>query len=255
MRLPVEWLRQCCIVDTPGTNAVIARHAQLTERIVPRADIIVFVTSADRPFSESERLFLSTIKSFHKKVVIVVNKTDIVRTDAEVEAVLDFVRMHGRTLLGHTPEVFGVSAQVALESKLAAGATSPSAARPAVAAEWERSRFGKFEVNLVGRLSSRTWQPRFHLARAAQAHIHALLSAESRVARKLLTPLGVAEQLTSDALVRVAERKRALKVRRPAPVLRSHRADENALPVPAGRYCDARARRGEHGAVLDRPGA
>ena len=234
--MPVEWLRQCCIVDTPGTNAVIARHAQLTERIVPRADIIVFVTSADRPFSESERLFLSTIKSFHKKVVIVVNTTYIVRTDAEVEAVLDFVRMHGRTLLGHTPEVFGVSAQVALESKLAAGATSPSAARPAVAAEWERSRFGKFEVNLhvVGRLSPRALQTRFHLARATQAHIHALLSAESRVARKLLTPLGVAEQLTSDALVRVAERKRALKVRRPAPVLRSRRVDENALPVPAG---------------------
>ena len=43
---------------------------------------------------------------------------------------------------------------------------------------------------------------------------------ESRVARKLLTPLGVAEQLTSDALVRVAERKRALKVwRRPPPQL------------------------------------
>ena len=78
VRLPVEWLRQCCIVDTPGTNAVIARHAQLTEGIVPRADIIVFVTSADRPFSESERLFLSTIKSFHKKVVIVVNKTEVV---------------------------------------------------------------------------------------------------------------------------------------------------------------------------------
>lgn len=219
--MPVEWLRQCCIVDTPGTNAVIARHAQLTERIVPRADIIVFVTSADRPFSESERLFLSTIKSFHKKVVIVVNKTDIVRTDAEVEAVLDFVRMHGRTLLGHTPEVFGVSAQVALEAKLAAGATPPPVARPAVAAEWARSRFGKFEVCPAAASSPpRAWPTPNHLARSAQAHIHALLSAESRVARKLLTPLGVAEQLTSDALVRVAERKRALKVwRRPPPQL------------------------------------
>ena len=76
---------------------------------------------------------------------------------------------------------------------------------------------GKASGRLVS--SSRAANP-IHLARAAQAHIHALLSAESRVARKLLTPLGVAEQLTSDALVRVAERKRALKVwRRPPPQL------------------------------------
>ena len=77
----------------------------------------------------------------------------------------------------------------------------------------------------------RTW-PTLTTRAAAQAHIHALLSAEARVARKLLTPPGVAEQLTSDALVRVAERKRALKVWRPAPVLRSCRADENDSPCP-----------------------
>ena len=103
VRLPVEWLRQCCIVDTPGTNAVIARHAQLTERIVPRADIIVFVTSADRPFSESERLFLSTIKSFHKKVVIVVNKTDL--SDA-VGADLGVMERDSALMRGEGPTIF-----------------------------------------------------------------------------------------------------------------------------------------------------
>lgn len=37
-----------------------------------------------------------------------------------------------------------------------------------------------------------------------------LLSAEERVARKLLTPLGVGEQVTSDALARLAQRKQVL---------------------------------------------
>jgi hypothetical protein len=55
---PVEWLRDLNIVDTPGANAVIQRHQEITEDFVPRSDLVLFVTSADRPFSESERLFM-----------------------------------------------------------------------------------------------------------------------------------------------------------------------------------------------------
>jgi small GTP-binding protein len=64
------------IVDTPGTNAIIRRHQEITEEFVPRADLILFVTSADRPFSESERLFLQRIREWGKKIVFVVNKAD-----------------------------------------------------------------------------------------------------------------------------------------------------------------------------------
>lgn len=46
------------IVDTPGTNVILSRQQRLTEEYVPRADLVLFVMSADRPFSESEvRLF------------------------------------------------------------------------------------------------------------------------------------------------------------------------------------------------------
>ena len=38
-----------------GTNAVIQRHQEITEHFVPRSDLVLFVTSADRPFTESER--------------------------------------------------------------------------------------------------------------------------------------------------------------------------------------------------------
>ncbi len=74
---PVEWLREINVVDTPGTNAVIQRHQEITEDFVPRSDLVLFVTSADRPFSESERLFMERIRAWGKKVVIVVNKVDI----------------------------------------------------------------------------------------------------------------------------------------------------------------------------------
>lgn len=53
LSLPVDWLSNVCLVDTPGTNAIVLEHGELTKRIIPRADLVIFVTSADRPFSES----------------------------------------------------------------------------------------------------------------------------------------------------------------------------------------------------------
>lgn len=42
------------IVDTPGTNVILQRQQRLTEEFVPRADLLLFVMSADRPLTESE---------------------------------------------------------------------------------------------------------------------------------------------------------------------------------------------------------
>lgn len=42
------------IIDTPGTNVILKRQQRLTEEFLPRADLILFVMSADRPLSESE---------------------------------------------------------------------------------------------------------------------------------------------------------------------------------------------------------
>ena len=68
INLPVEWLQHVALIDTPGTNAIVAKHELLTQRIVPRADLVLFVTSAERPLSESESSFLSKISQWGKKV-------------------------------------------------------------------------------------------------------------------------------------------------------------------------------------------
>ena len=52
--LPSRLLEEMQIVDTPGTNVILERQQMLTEEYVPRADLVLFVMSADRPFSESE---------------------------------------------------------------------------------------------------------------------------------------------------------------------------------------------------------
>ncbi len=72
--LPAPLLRELSIVDTPGTNAIIRRHEELTREFIPRSDLVLFVTSADRPFAESERAFLDQIRTWGKKIVVILNK-------------------------------------------------------------------------------------------------------------------------------------------------------------------------------------
>ena len=112
-------LRDIHLVDTPGTNAIARDHELITRRFVPRADLVLFVTSADRPFTESERQFMQQIREWGKKVVIAINKVDLLTSTADLDHVVAFVRDNVRALLGFTPEVFAVSARQAIQAKLA----------------------------------------------------------------------------------------------------------------------------------------
>jgi small GTP-binding protein len=114
---PAELLREITIVDTPGTNAIIRRHEELTRDFIPRADLVLFVTSADRPFTESERGFLQQIREWGKKIVFVVNKIDILPRPEDRQQVLGFVREHAQALLAEAPRLFPVSAREALAAR------------------------------------------------------------------------------------------------------------------------------------------
>lgn len=165
---PAEVLRQLAIVDTPGTNAVIRHHEQLTREFIPRADLVLFATSADRPFTESERGFLELIKAWGKKIVIVLNKIDIL-TEPERIQVLSFIAEHARTLLGIAPETFAVSARQANRARQAEGDERERL--------WAASQFATVEHYILDTLDE-----------------------EARVRLKLLSPLGVARHLTSKYL-------------------------------------------------------
>ncbi len=160
---PAELLRELNVVDTPGTNAVIRRHEELTRDFIPRADLVLFVTSADRPFSESEREFLQRIREWGKKILFIVNKIDILAGPAEQAEVIGYVRDNATTLLGDTPQVFPVSARRAVQ------------ARSQGAAElWEQSGFDAVEEYLLRTLDQ-----------------------EERIRLKLLNPLNVGLRLSA----------------------------------------------------------
>ena len=168
---PAEILREIHIVDTPGTNAVIREHEAITAEFVPRSDLVLFVTSADRPFTETERAFLEEVRSWGKKVVIVINKIDILEGARQVEEIRNFVLENARTLLGFSPEIFPVSSRLALRAKQG----DPSA--------WNASRF-----------------------EALEAYIRETLDSPGRVQLKLLNPLGVGAVLTERHAAAVRDR-------------------------------------------------
>ena len=145
---PSELLRDIALVDTPGTNAIILRHQELTERFIPRSDLLLFVTSADRPFTQSEREFLELISSWGRKVLMVVNKIDILDDDSQREEVIRYVREHARETLGVTPEVFGVSAKAAAAARAGGDAAALQASGlPALEAAI-RERLGSERLRL-----------------------------------------------------------------------------------------------------------
>ena len=114
---PAEILRAVAIVDTPGTNAVLREHEALTRDFLPRADLVLFVSSADRPYAESERSFLEAIREWGKKVVLVLNKADLLESPEDEAQVVAFVREQAAKTLGTEPEVFPVSAREALRAR------------------------------------------------------------------------------------------------------------------------------------------
>src|SRR6478735_12381175 len=50
---PIEFLRDFNVVDTPGTNTMVAEHQTITENFIPRADLVLFVFSVINPWSQS----------------------------------------------------------------------------------------------------------------------------------------------------------------------------------------------------------
>jgi small GTP-binding protein len=123
-RAPMELLRKISIVDTPGTNAIMREHEALTAEFIPRSDLVLFITSADRPFTESERNFLTQIKDWGKKIVLVVNKIDILDSEQDVKQVVDFVSSASQQLTGSVPVVFAVSAREAQQEAGSGGFAS-----------------------------------------------------------------------------------------------------------------------------------
>ncbi len=126
-----------------------------------------------------KRTFLERIRNWGKKVIIVLNKIDMLQTPEALMEVVAFVRENCKNLLDFQPEIFPVSALRAQQARTAIGHSAVEL--------WESSRFGPLEEYL------------FHT-----------LDEQERVRLKLLSPLGVMQRLLNEAQRSVGQRANLL---------------------------------------------
>jgi len=123
---PLEALRDLDIVDTPGTNSIERMEEAITREFVPRADLLLFVTSLLQPLTASELDFLTHIREWGKKVVFVVNGIDRRNDDEQLTRVREYLAREVTSRLGVTaPTVYMISALQALRAKVGTSATTP----------------------------------------------------------------------------------------------------------------------------------
>lgn len=181
-RYPSELLRHMNLVDTPGTNSIVKQHQVITERFIPRADLVLFVTSFDRPLSESERQFLEFIReAWGKRLVFVLNKADLAKTPEMMQQVIAHIQSGCRELMRFEPKIFPVSAELAYAAK-----TSESdAVRETLSTQ---SRFDELEQFITEKLAG-----------------------PDRLALKLTAPLDAAGKLIENLGERLDDRRTVLQ--------------------------------------------
>jgi small GTP-binding protein len=169
-RYSLDVLRDLEIVDTPGTNSLERMEEEITRGFVPRADLVLFVTSLLQPLTASEMDFLSHIREWGKKVIFVVNGVDRRNSDEQLDRVRDYLaRELTARLGGPPPTTYFVSALRALRTKQASRGAAGALAQDAPATSSDpRDEFPALERYLLDTLRE-----------------------SERVRLKLLSPLGV----------------------------------------------------------------
>ena len=137
----------------------------------------------------TESAVLSQIKQWGKKVVMIVNKMDILLDPSEKEQVLDFVTQHAAKILGDTVKllpIFGVSGRLALNAKVQNSQDKKSFIRGDIA--WKESKFADLEKYLTS-----------------------VLGQERLILIKLKNPLGVADRVINDSINSMELREKVLE--------------------------------------------
>lgn len=112
--LPIPFLRDFNVVDTPGTNTMVKEHQMVAEDFMPRADIVLFVFSVANPWTQSNWEFLDFLqKTWLKNVVFVLQQIDL-REPTEIDVIHRHLQDTAMRRLGFVPPIFAVSARKAL---------------------------------------------------------------------------------------------------------------------------------------------
>ena len=103
-------LKGFTVVDTPGINSVLEHHTYITEKFLPRSDVILVILPALNPHTKPIWDWISQIShQFGKKLLFILQQKDLLppdKVDLLVERVKEYAHERGIA----EPKVFAVSA-------------------------------------------------------------------------------------------------------------------------------------------------
>jgi hypothetical protein len=114
---PLEFLKDFNLVDTPGTNSLIQGHQQITESLLPKADLILCVFPISNPWGAATWDAISRMPAaVLDRVVFIVQQADQ-RDPKDITVIRGHLADLSQKRIGQAPPVFAVSAKLACEAK------------------------------------------------------------------------------------------------------------------------------------------
>lgn len=142
-RRPLDYLRNFDLLDSPGTNAKNAGHAEILEPFLEHADIVLVTFTAENPWTAATWDAVSRLSpEALGRTALVVQRIDL-KQPQDIPIILGHMRDLSVKRVGHVLPIFPVAARHALEAKQA---------DPVNPELWAASRFSGFEHFLSERI-------------------------------------------------------------------------------------------------------
>ncbi|SHP77036.1 isoniazid inductible protein IniC [Mycobacteroides abscessus subsp. abscessus] len=108
------------LVDTPGVNDLNQQRSDVTFQFLPRADVIIFMTSMDAAIKQTEKTFIEEflLKNGLDKIIFAANFMDRI-DEEELDDTIEYIERRLQNIVGEDhARLFPLSSREALEGKL-----------------------------------------------------------------------------------------------------------------------------------------
>jgi GTPase SAR1 family protein len=203
---PITTLEDFHLLILPGIKAIGSAYDQVTERFLPKSELVLFVFSVKNLWGDPTWEFLERIhREWSRKIVLVLQQCDL-RTEEEVAAILGHFQKTVHHRFGRHFPIFTVSAKTALLAQTPV--QSPAGARRPSGIESLRLHLSGVVESSVLRLVKLTHACR--AARVALEEIKARLGVISEIIRADDEILGKLESAALRQIERTVEKHEAL---------------------------------------------
>ena len=122
---PADILKEITVVDTPGTNSRELDHQIITERFIPKCNLVLFIFQMDNIHVQSAwELFRKIKGDWSKKVVFILTKSDRY-SEEEITNYRNLLHQYALTEKVDSPLIFVTSAKLELEGQIEQSGFNP----------------------------------------------------------------------------------------------------------------------------------